>query len=288
MSVSASLVYTIFKLKHKLNEAESEADHKKLLKRGEIHTPEPKIIRTRYTDNANGRIFYINEGSTAGYTVFYLHGGAYEHDFSPFQWRFIKQLVEKTDATVIAPAYRLVPFSTWKEAFDLVIPVYDEYTKAHPDRKIIIMGDSSGGGLALAVSEQMKIDGIKVPDELVLMSPWVDAVMDNPDIKNYESEDPWLSVPWLNVCARSWAGDLDTSDYRISPIKGDLEGIHHITVFSGTKDILYPDLMKFYEIIKDDDTNEMIIGNDMMHVYPLLPISEAKPACERIFEIVKR
>lgn len=165
---------------------------------------------------------------------------------------------------------------------------YEEYVEAHPEKKVILMGDSAGGGLSLALAEQIKLEGIRMPDELILLSPWVDATMENPDVEQYAEEDPWLSVPWLRVCGRRWAGDEDPHSYQASPINGDLEDLHHVTVFSGTKEVFYPDLMKFFDQIKQDSTNELIVGKDMMHVYPLMPIPEAKPACDVIFRKIMR
>ena len=287
-SIMATLFAAGFQLKDKLTEEETEKNHIELLQKGETPTPAPKLLKTRCTENANGRIFYANEDTSSGYTVFYIHGGGYQNDFSPFHWLFLKRVIEKTDAMLIAPAYRLVPFATWKEAFDLILPVYQEFAAAHPEKKIILMGDSAGGGLSLALAEQMKLDGIRLPDEIILLSPWVDATMENPDVEAYAEEDPWLSVPWLKVCGRSWAGDRDPHDYQVSPINGDMKGLNNITVFSGTKEVFYPDLMKFFELIRQNETNELIIGKDMMHVFPLMPIPEAKPACEIIFEKIMR
>ena len=287
-SIMSAILAAGFRMKEKLNEEETESGFRLLLQQDEAPSDPPKTIQTRYTDNINGRIFYANEETASKYIVFYMHGGGYAHDFSPFHWRFLKMLIEKTDAMVIAPAYRLVPYATWKEAFDLIIPVYKEITESDPEKKFILMGDSAGGGLSLALAEQIKSDGARIPDELILLSPWVDASMENPDVENYQDEDPWLSVPWLKVCGRYWAGDLDLHDFHVSPVNGNLKGIGNITVFSGTKEVFYPDLMKFWELIKDDSTNELVVEKDMMHVYPLMPIPEAKPACDLIFRKIMR
>lgn len=287
-SIMATILAAGFKLKDKHTEAEAEANHLQLLQQGETASPPPKTLKTRYTENTNGGVFYANEETASRYTVFYIHGGGYEIDFSPFHWLFLKKTIEKTDAMIIAPAYRLIPFGTWKDAFDLIIPLYKEYVEAHPEKKIILMGDSAGGGLSLALAEQIKLDGIRMPDELILLSPWVDATMENPDVEKYAEEDPWLSVPWLRVCGRRWAGDEDPHNYQASPINGDLKELNHVTVFSGTKEVFYPDLMKFFALIKQDSTNELIVGKDMMHVYPLMPIPEAMPACDIIFRKIMR
>ncbi len=76
---------------------------------------------------------------------------AYHHDFLPDHWRFIEKLVNETNALVIAPGYRLTPFATYKEAFDLIVSLYKKHCAEHPDKKIILMGDSAGGGFSLAL-----------------------------------------------------------------------------------------------------------------------------------------
>ena len=287
-SIMAELFAIGFALKDKLTEEETEASLREVFEQGEAQTPAPKTVKTRYTEDENGRIFYANEESQSRYVVFYIHGGGYQHDFSPFHWLFMKNIIDRTDAVLIAPAYRLIPFATWKEAFVLILPVYREYAERYPDKKLILMGDSAGGGLALALAEQMKQDKLRLPDEMILLSPWVDATMGNPDIAQYADEDPWLSVPWLKVCGRSWAGDKGLDDYHISPINGDMEGLHNILVFSGTKEVFYPDLMRFFSLIEQNETNELVVGKDMMHVFPLMPIPEAIPAREKIFKRIMR
>ncbi len=189
---------------------------------------------------------------------------------------------------MIAPAYRLAPFGTYKEAFELILPVYKEYCTKYPDNKIIMMGDSAGAGLAVALAEYCKTEGIRLPDELILISPWIDAVMDNPEIRDYESRDPALSVPYLKVCARHWAGGLDLHDWRISPIYGDLKGLSHVTVFTGTNELFYPDIIKFFHMLDDSPANELITGEEMFHIYPLFPIKEAEEAQEKMIGKILR
>ena len=94
----------------------------------------------------------------------------------------------------------------------------------------------------------------------------------------YEEKDPWLYRSGLSVCARYWAGALDLHDWRVSQIYGDLSGLTHVTVFTGTNEMLYPDTVKFYGMLDESETNELIVGEGMLHVYPLMPIPEARPS----------
>ena len=287
-SFSAKVMSDVLELFGMYTEKNCEQMLAGALSKGEKPTPPPPKMNTRYEDSPNGRVFYANEESDSKNVVFYIHGGAYFMDFTRSHWRLLENLIKETDAQVIAPAYRLVPFATYREAFDLMVPLYRDYCEAHPDRKMILMGDSAGGGLALALAEYFKAEGIRMPDKMILLSPWVDASMENEEIKDYESVDPFLSVKPLSSCADYWRGDLDVHDWHISPIYGDLKGIRNVTVFVGTDGIFYPDITKCFRMLDKDPSNELIVGEEMNHVYPLFPIPEAKPAVDKIIQTINR
>ena len=287
-SKSAAVLSSVLELFSMYTEKNGEKLIEDAIIKGEKPTTPPKNLETRYEDLPNGRVFYANEDSKSGITVFYLHGGAYFMDITNAHWKLLKKLVDGADVRLIVPAYRLLPFATYREAFDLVVPLYREYREANPDQKVILMGDSAGGGLSLAVTEQFKADGIILPDELILLSPWVDIAMDNEQIGKYESRDPFLSVQTLSVCAEKWMDGLDAHDWHVSPIYGDLKGIRNVTVFVGTSEIFFPDVTKFFRMLDRDPSNQLIVGSEMNHVFPLFPIPEAEPAVNRIFEAVVR
>ncbi len=287
-SISATVMSNLLKLWPKQTTEETEAQIAECLQEGEKQTVPPTNISTRFEDNENGRIFYINEKGVSRYTVFYIHGGAYRHDFVQPHWQFIESLVKETNALVIAPAYRLVPFATYKEAYDLIVPLYKEYCEKNPEKKIILMGDSAGGGFALALAEYCKSEGLRLPDELILFSPWVDVSMENKDVIEYQERDPFLFAESLAAVAKHWAGDLDIHDPKVSPIYGDLTGIHNVTVFVGTDEVFYPDVTKFFGMLDKDVSNELIVGDGMNHVYPIFPIEEAVPACHKVYHTVMR
>ena len=287
-SFSAMLISGLLRFWPKLTAEESEQKMISALKDGETPSAPPKNLVTRYEDNENGRIFYANEKSVSRYTVFYIHGGAYRYDFTPYHWQFLEKLVKETNALVIAPGYRLAPFATYKEAFDLIVPLYKKYCEEHPEKKIILMGDSSGGGLSLALTEYFKAEGIRIPDELILFSPWVDISMENEEIPKYQPLDPMIMASSAAAVAKRWAGDLDVHDPKVSPIYGDLTGLRNVTVFLGTDEVLYPDVIKMFNMLDKDVSNELIVGEGMIHVYPINPIDEAVHACNKVFHTVMR
>ena len=85
------------------------------------------------------------------------------------------------------------------------------------------------------------------------------------------------------------AGDLDTKDYRVSPLYGDLKKLPQTTIFVGTHEIFYQDIVNFYNKLKDNGIDvELNVGDEMSHVYPLYPLGpESKEAFKHIVEIIK-
>lgn len=287
-SVSAKIAAELLKLWSKYTAEGRRQSFQDILEEGEKRSSAPILLRARQEDNEYGRIVYVHEDPTSRYVVFYLHGGAYLQDIILPHWQFIDRLAKKTEAEVIVPLYRLVPFATYQEAFDLIVPLYKHISETYPDKKIILMGDSAGGGLSLALAEFFKAENIRMPDELVLLSPWVDAVMENEELAEYEKKDPFLDIASLKPPAERWAGDLEVRDPKISPIFGDLKEIRNVTAFVGTSELFYPDVVRFYQMLDPDPANELVIGEEMNHVYPLFPIPEAKSALNKIFEVVMR
>ena len=107
-------------------------------------------------------------------------------------------------------------------------------------------------------------------------------------IKEYQLKHPFLFADSLLPPGKRWAGDLDIHDPKVSPIYGDLTGIRNVTVFVGTDEIIYPDVTKMFGMLDEDESNELIVGEGMNHVYPLFPIKEAVDSDAKIIQVVTR
>ena len=187
-------------------------------------------------------------------TILYFHGGAYVFNISRLHWTFIGQLIKKTNATIVVPDYPLAPEATHSETYGFIGDLYSRLTSGSTRKKIVFMGDSAGGGLAFGYAQQLSKENGPQPDQLILFSPWLDVTMTNPDIKAIEKEDKILSVEGLRAAAREYGGNTDLKNYRLSPLYGSFTGLYSVSVFAGTKDILYPDAQKCRQLMKDQST----------------------------------
>ena len=227
----------------------------------------------------------FNESESSENIILYLHGGAYVNEIQKLHLAFCDKLAKKANATVFAPIYPLAPNHTYDETYQIVGKIYDYILEF--DKPVTIMGDSAGGGLSAAFCEYLAVNELKQPEHLILISPWVDVSMSG-DYDDYIDIDPMLGVDGLREMGKAWAGDLDTKDYMVSPLYGDVENLPQTTIFVGTHEILYPDIVEFYDKLNDNGVDvELNVGEEMSHVYPLYPlVIEAKEALDHIVEII--
>lgn len=218
--------------------------------------------------------------------IIYLHGSGYVRPPRPQHWRMVGRLAEQTGATVIFPIYPKAPNHTCKEVYALMKNFYVSVAKNF--NKVILAGDSSGGGLALGLVQEFKEENVRMPDELILLSPWVDVSLENPDLAEREKYDGLVSIDNERIWGKCWAGDYDVKHPRVSPLFGDLNGLCAITIFVGTREVLYPDIIKLYNKLKDCKAEVSLYkGSGLNHGYPLYPIPEAEKALKIIVGVVK-
>ena len=122
---------------------------------------------------------------------------------------------------------------------------------------------------------------------IAVLQGQVDVTIRDEEVADFIPVDPWLHTAH-RACGRWWAGELDVRDPRVSPAFGPVEGLRHVTIFAGTREILNPDSVKLYGRLDPAGDRELVLGEGMFHVYPLLPIPEAKPAIDKIVEKITR
>lgn len=211
----------------------------------------------------NGRKVFIitpKEGELSKTRILYFHGGSYMAEMSDYHWNFIRKLIIDTKSTIIIPDYPLTPKYNYKDVYNMVEPLYKEVLQKIDTEDLIVMGDSAGGGLALGLLEKVSGENIKMPDKTILISPWLDVRLTNPKIDEVQKEDKELNKEALKLAGIAYAGDDGINSYLVNPIDGDLSKLGDITIFTGTSDILNPDVhvleKKAKEQGKDIDVRE--------------------------------
>ena len=131
--------------------------------------------------------------------ILYFHGGAYVAEATTLHWDFLEKLANDTKSTIVMPDYPLTPKYTYKDVFNMVEPLYKEIISKVDVKNLVMMGDSAGGGITLALAEKISQNNIQLPSKTILISPWLDVTLTNEKIKEVQKNDKDLkSLKKLN------------------------------------------------------------------------------------------
>lgn len=190
--------------------------------------------------------------------ILYFHGGSYVAEATRKHWEFVEKLANDTGATVILPDYPLTPKYTYKDVFKMVVPLYKEIIEKVDTKNLILMGDSAGAGLGLALEEKIGQENLEMPAKTILISPWLDVRLTNPKIDEVQKNDKYLNKDTLKIAGIAYAGEDGIDNYLVNPIDGELSKLKNIIILTGTYDILNPDVHKLKEKAEKEN-----VGNEI-------------------------
>lgn len=244
----------------------------------QLNSPQKPVKSIFKSIDFNGTQVFTFGDENAKNTILFIHGGAYVLELNYQHSLYCLLLSKKMDANVLLPVYPLAPLHNADETFDEIRELYKMLISRD---NLILMGDSAGGGFVHSFCQYIKTVNLPQPKKIITFSPWVDISMSNPpyDSKN----DPILGEIGLKEIGKSWAGDLSTQDWRVSPLFGDNDGLADTLIFAGENEIFYKDIEKYVENLKKDGVNvRLVTGSGLFHIYPLFPIPDARSAFKEI------
>lgn len=226
-------------------------------------------------------------GAESPRTVLYLHGGGYVSGLDRFHWRYAARLARRLGVRVILPDYPLTPTHTWRDSLPALTGLFERLAIESP-HGVVLMGDSAGGGLALALAQQVAARPGPQPTHLVTFAPWVDLTGETPGTHEAAREDPWLTLSKLKLYG-SWWGAGDPQAPEGSPLFGELSRLPPTMVLCGTRDLLAPQSRALVERLSAAGVPVRYVEEPgLLHVYPLLPVPEAGRAFAQVAAFLNR
>jgi len=218
--------------------------------------------------------------------VLLLHGGGYCWGGLATHREFAARLAHAAQRPITVLDYRLAPEHPYPAAIDDAVATVRELRQAKPGQPLAIVGDSAGGGLALAVCRRLRRAGESLPDRLALISPWVDLTQSGASIADLSEVDPVISLPSLQQCAERYAAGHALHDPELSPLFGDFEEFPQTLIQVGQHEILLDDSRRLAERI--GAAARLEVTCDMWHVWHLFAsvLPEARTAIARAGEFL--
>lgn len=287
-SLKSHLVAFILKHSRKKAFTSAEGLHRWIAqsRRTQDHRPPPKIaarITIARREVQGFPVYEVTPKTPGKMRILYLHGGAYVFEITKFHWALIAEMAERLGARVTVPVYPLAPEHDFHAMFSMVGEVYRGMLDEAPVADIAFMGDSAGGNMAVVLTMMAAREGMPTPSSHVLISPGLDMSLANPEVYAVERIDPWLAIPGGLEAVRLYSAGMDRTDWRISPLYGDLSVLPRTQLFTGTRDILNPDSLIFAERARSVGVDiDLVSGPGMIHVWPLIDMPEARRARDRM------
>jgi len=185
--------------------------------------------------------------------LFYIHGGAYVYSMYDWQLAYVDNIVYETGVKAVVPLYKLAPDYTYKDTFETLYKIYLKLLQE--GREIIISGDSAGGGLTVAFIHYLVDHETRLPEKMVLHSPWVNVTSLNKYIQIYKDTEVMLPDAFLRLCGEAWAGDKSNNDYLISPLYGKFNKMPKTLLFAATGESFYPDIYDLARKMNSEGTD---------------------------------
>lgn len=229
--------------------------------KGDIKARVPGYVKKEYNlskyevENRPVYVMKPKDGVTNDLVIMYVHGGSYVADLEKEHWKTCGDIINQLGCTIILPDYPLTPKYNYKDTINMMESLYKKVIQQVEPSNFVVMGDSAGGGLALALVEKMGEENITMPSQTILISPWLDVRMNNPKIAEIEENDPMLNKSALKLAGENYTGKDGIDSYLVNPVDGPLDKLQNVSIFTGTYDILNADVNVLKERAEKVGTN---------------------------------
>src|SRR4051812_24625741 len=107
--------------------------------------------------------------------LLYLHGGGYAIGSAKAELSTATYAAAGMHLDAFVPDYRMGPEHHHPAALDDALAAYRGLlAEGVPENRIVVAGESAGGGLALALAMRLRDEGLPAPALVGLLSPWID------------------------------------------------------------------------------------------------------------------
>ena len=231
-------------------------------------------------------------GPIAQRTILYLHPGGYAVGSAHGHRHVAAAYSRAASARVLAIDYRLAPEHPHPAAVEDAVAAFGHLVDAGtPANEIAIVGESAGGGLALATLVALRDAGGPQAACAVAVSPWTDLTLSGDSMEAKAAEDVVNSREMLGGLAMMYLAGADPTGPLASPLYADLTGLPPVLLMAGSAEVLLDDARRFVSRATDTGVDATLtIGEGMPHIWTFFEsfLPPARDAIEQAGTFVAR
>ncbi|MFL9992149.1 alpha/beta hydrolase fold domain-containing protein [Paraburkholderia sediminicola] len=206
-------------------------------------------------------------------TVLHFHGGGYVLGSAKSSVEYASRLSHALNGPCYTVDYRLAPEHPYPAAFDDAFSAYRGLLAADVDPSTVFLsGESSGGGLALALAAALRRAGLPLPGGVIAICPLTDLTLSGPSVKANSGDDPAANRETLSNLVASYFQGHEPTDPMVSPLFAYLADLPPVFLSAVQGEVLESDTTRFAERAKAAGANvQLKMVADSVHVFTLFP-----------------
>jgi monoterpene epsilon-lactone hydrolase len=223
--------------------------------------------------------------------IYYLHGGGYVIGSINTHREMASRLSRAASARVLILDYRLAPENLFPAAVDDSVTAYRWLLSVGVEpARLVIAGESAGGGLTIATLVALRDAGEPLPAAGICLSPWVDLTCLGESMVAKAEIDPVVNKDHILMSAKAYLGDTDPCAPLASPLYADLAGLPPLLIQVGTAECLFDDARRLADRATAAGLDVTLEPwDDMIHMWHMYAaiLPEGQQAIDRIGEFVR-
>ncbi|MFM0337312.1 alpha/beta hydrolase fold domain-containing protein [Paraburkholderia fungorum] len=227
----------------------------------------------------------VAAGAAQKATVLHFHGGGYVLGSAQSSAEYASRLSRALNGPCYTVDYRLAPEHPYPAAFDDAFSAYRGLLASGVDPSTVFLsGESSGGGLALALAAALRRAALPLPAGVIAICPLTDLTLNGPSVKANSGDDPAANRETLSNLVASYFQGHEPTDPMVSPLFADLADLPPVFLSAVEGEVLESDTTRFAQRARTAGANVTLkMVADSVHVFTLFPfLPEAAGTLEEI------
>lgn len=206
--------------------------------------------------------WFTPRGFADNAVMLYFHGGGVMFGWSNANRRILAHICRSAGMRAFGIDYRVAPEHSYPAAHEDCLKAY--HALVSDGDPLVLIGESSGGVLALATMLRARDQGLPLPNACMLLSPTVDYAFE--DLRDCDGEDVFVTSQFVIDIHKPYMADQDLRITDFSPVHADLNGLPPLFVMVGEHDILRPQAERLVGAAQDQGLSvELVIWPDVWH-----------------------
>lgn len=202
--------------------------------------------------------------------ILYCHGGGYLFGSAEAYQSFTSRLAAASGMRVFSLEYRLAPEYRYPAAAEDVLQAWQYLLNNHDPERIVVMGDSAGGGLALSLLSQLTQSTLPMPAAALVLSPYADLLVTGSSVEANDRNCAMFTAAGIRRAAEGYLDGANGAEPAASPMYADFKGFPPLQIYISSSEILRDDGMRVAERAAAADVPVSLhIWDNQPHVWPL-------------------